>query len=134
MTLFSMDNGHRGGLAPSSRNKFVLLVVMNYFTKWVEGRTASPNQRSGYNQVHFKIILSRVNIPRAFISDNGMQFVGQKVKKMLDELRIEFYNSTLSYQQCNRQAESTNKKIMNIIKKRLKKVKGKWVEKLPNVL
>ena len=53
---------------------------------------------------------------------------------MLRQLKIEFYNSTPSYLQCNRQAEATNKTIMNRIKKRLEKAKGKWVEELPNIL
>ena len=54
-----------------------------------------------------------------------MQFMGQKVKKMLDELKNEFYKSTSSYLQCNKQADATNKIIMNRIKKRLEKDKGK---------
>ena len=44
---------------------------------------------------------------------------------MLDELKIEFYNSMPSYPLCNGQAEASNKTIMNGMKKRLKKVKGK---------
>ena len=53
---------------------------------------------------------------------------------MLGQLKIKFYNSTLSYPQCNLKAEATNKIIMNGIKKKLKKVKGKWVKELLNVL
>ncbi|GFY81234.1 DNAJ homologue 2 [Actinidia rufa] len=70
--------------------------------------------------------------PRVFISDRRTQFVGQKVKDLLRQLKIEFYISTPSYPQFNRQAEATNKTIMNGIKKRLEKAKGKWVEELPN--
>ena len=35
-------------------------------------------------------ILWRFDIPRAFISDNGTQFVGKKVKDLLEQLKIEF--------------------------------------------
>ena len=56
------------------------------------------------------------------MSDNGTKFMGQKVKKLLDELKIEFYNSTPSYPQCNGQAELYNKTIMHGIKKKLEKV------------
>ena len=79
-------------------------------------------------------ILSRFGIPKVFMSDNGTQFVSKKVKDMLEQLKIEFYNLKPSYPQCNGQAEATNKTIMNGIKKRLEKAKGKWVEELPNVL
>ena len=68
------------------------------------------------------------------MSDNITQFVGQNVKKLLDELKIEFYNSTLSYPQSNGQAEASNMTIMSGIKKRLEKANGRWVEELPSVL
>ena len=52
----------------------------------------------------------------------------------MEQLKIEFYNSTPSYPQCNGQAEASNKTITNEIKKKLEKAKGKWVMELPNVL
>ena len=58
---------------------------------------------------------------------------GLKVKDILDELKIKFSNSTPSYPQCKMQTKVTNKIIMNGIKKKLIKAKGKWVDKLPNV-
>ena len=63
-----------------------------------------------------------------FVSDNGTQFVGQKFKVLLDQLKIEFNNSILSYLKCNGQAKATNKTIINRIKKRFEKAKGKWGE------
>ena len=79
-------------------------------------------------------VLSQFSNPIAFVLDNGTQFVGQKVKNILDELKIEFYNSTLSYLQYNRQFESSKKIIMSGIKRRPKKTKGEWVEELPSIL
>ena len=56
-------------------------------------------------------ILSRFGIPRAFVSNNETQFVGQKVKDILDELKIEFYNLTPSYsQRANRSNQQENHK------------------------
>ncbi|GFZ14594.1 hypothetical protein Acr_24g0007840 [Actinidia rufa] len=79
-------------------------------------------------------IMSRFSIPRPFKSDNGTYFIDKKVKDLLEQLKIEFYNSTLSYPRCNGQVEASNKTIMNEIKKRLEKAKGKWVKEFPNVL
>ena len=42
-------------------------------------------------------ILSKFGIPKVFISNNRAQFVRKKVKDLLDQLKIEFYNSTPSY-------------------------------------
>ena len=49
-------------------------------------------------------------------------------------MKIEFYNSTLAYPQSNGQAEASNKTILDGLKKRLEKAKGKWAEELPSVL
>ena len=78
--------------------------------------------------------MSKSSIPRVFILDNRIQFIGRKVKDLLEQLKIEFYNSTPNYPQCNGQTEATNKIIMSRIKKRLEKTKGKWVDELPDVL
>ena len=40
---------------------------------------------------------------------------------------------TLAYPQGNGQAKAVNKVIVNGLKKRLDKVKGRWVEELPHV-
>ncbi|XP_022841945.1 uncharacterized protein LOC111365636 [Olea europaea var. sylvestris] len=42
--------------------------------------------------------------------------------------------STPRYPQANSQAESSNKTVMNTLKKRLSEAKGKWADELPGVL
>ncbi|GFS42838.1 hypothetical protein Acr_00g0081980 [Actinidia rufa] len=123
-----------GVLPRAPDNKRFLLAATDYFTKWVEAEPLAQIRETNVIRFIRRNILSRFGIPRAFVSDNGTQFVGSKVKNLLEELKIEFYNSTPSYPQCNGQAEATNKTIMNGIKKRLEKAKGKWVDKLANVL
>ncbi|GFY84506.1 hypothetical protein Acr_03g0012800 [Actinidia rufa] len=77
------------------------------------------------------IAIELLSVPS--LKDNGTQFIRSKVKDLFEQLKIESYNSTLSYLQCNGHAEATNKTIMNVIKKRLEKAKGKWDEEMPNV-
>ncbi|KAL6342919.1 hypothetical protein AAG906_016939 [Vitis piasezkii] len=50
------------------------------------------------------------------------------------ELNIKNLYSTPRYPQSNRQAEATNKTILNALKKILKRAKGKWMDELPRVL
>ncbi|XP_057488501.1 uncharacterized protein LOC130774471 [Actinidia eriantha] len=123
-----------GVLPRAPGNKRFLIAATDYFTKWVEAEPLAQIRETDVVKFIRGNILSRFGIPRAFVSDNGTQFVGSKVRGLLDQLKIEFYNSTPSYPQCNGQAEATNKTIMNGIKKRLKKAKGRWVDELANVL
>uniref|UniRef100_A0A2N9EA67 Integrase catalytic domain-containing protein n=1 Tax=Fagus sylvatica TaxID=28930 RepID=A0A2N9EA67_FAGSY len=71
---------------------------------------------------------------RCLISDNGTQFNSGPFREFCSEFGIRNYFSSPAYPQGNGQAESSNKTILNGIKKRLEKAKGQWVEELPNVL
>ena len=62
------------------------------------------------------------------------QFIGTKVTKFLEELKIKRITSSPYHPSANGQAESTNKVIIQNLKKRLEAAKGKWPEELPGVL
>lgn len=66
--------------------------------------------------------------------DNGKQFIGSKVTKFLEDHKIKRILSTPYHPSGNGQAESTNKTIIQNLKKRLTDAKGKWKEILPEVL
>nr|XP_009761215.1 PREDICTED: uncharacterized protein LOC104213417 [Nicotiana sylvestris]XP_016467385.1 PREDICTED: uncharacterized protein LOC107790014 [Nicotiana tabacum] len=59
---------------------------------------------------------------------------GSKVTKFLEDLKIKRITSSLYRTSANGQAESTNKVIIQNLKKRLEAAKDKWLEELPGVL
>ena len=71
---------------------------------------------------------------KSTISNNGTQFDYSVYRDLCSKYGIRPYFSTLAYTQSNGQAEASNKSILDGIKKRLEKAKGKWVEELPSVL
>ena len=73
-------------------------------------------------------------IPQVLISDNGTQFNSGPFKKFCEQYGIRNHFSTPAYPQGNGHAESSNKMLLNGIKKRLEKAKGRWVEELPSIL
>ncbi|XP_075097888.1 uncharacterized protein LOC142175207 [Nicotiana tabacum] len=62
------------------------------------------------------------------------QFVCSKVTKFLEGLNIKEITSSLCHPSDNGQAESTNKIIIQNLKKKLEDAKGKWPNELPRVL
>ncbi|GFZ00954.1 hypothetical protein Acr_14g0005890 [Actinidia rufa] len=88
-----------GVLPRAPGNKRFLLVATDYFTKWVEAEPLAQIRETDVIRFIRGNILSKFGIPRAFVSDNGTQFVGSKVRGLLEQLKIEFYNSTPSYPQ-----------------------------------
>ena len=82
----------------------------------------------------WKNIITRFGIPRVLMSDNGSQFISGPFREFCEQYGIKNHFSTLAYPQGNGQAESSNKTLLDGIKKRLEKAKGRWVEELPSIL
>jgi len=108
--------------------------VTYYFTKWIE---AIPT-RQGTDVVILQFlennILSCFGCPNKLITDNATTF---KYKKMIDfcnKYQIPLGYSTTYYPQGNGLAESSNKSLVNIIKKLLETNKKRWHKKLVNAL
>uniref|UniRef100_A0A2N9F8W7 Integrase catalytic domain-containing protein n=1 Tax=Fagus sylvatica TaxID=28930 RepID=A0A2N9F8W7_FAGSY len=118
-----------GPLPRATGNRKWLIVATDYFTKWVEAEPLVHITDSESRKFVWKNIITRFGIPRCLVSDNGTPF-----KKYCSEFGIRNHFSSPAYPQGNGQAESSNKIILNGIKKRLEEAKGRWVEELPTVL
>ena len=57
---------------------------------------------------------------------------GDKISQFCFNLHITMNPSSVCHPQTNDQVESTNKNILNSLKKRLDDAKGLWVEELPS--
>ncbi len=111
-----------------------MIVATDYFTKWVEAEPLTRITDSESRKFVWNNIITRFGIPRCLISDNGTQFDSGPFREFCSEFGIKNYFSSPTYPQGNRQAKSSNKTILNAIKKRLEKAKGRWVKELANVL
>ncbi|XP_074356733.1 uncharacterized protein LOC141696499 [Apium graveolens] len=96
-----------GKMPPAPGQKVFMLVMTDYFLKWIEALA--------FKQVTSKEVIS-------FIKRNILCKFGVPSETIP------------RYPQANGQAESSNKIIINNIKRRLTSCKGKWVEELPWVL
>ena len=81
----------------------------------------------------WKNIVTQFRIPHTLISDNGLQFNSKAFRRYYYEMGIRNRYLTPAYLHGNGQAKAVNKVIVNRLKKRLDKVKGRWVEELPHV-
>ena len=100
------------GPLPIGRKQYkFLIIIINYFTKWVEAEPTAT-----------------------IISDNGKQFDNPKFRKFCQDLGIKNHYSSPKHPQANGQTEVMNRSLLKIIKTRLEGAKGAWLEELPNVL
>ena len=109
-------------------------MATDYFTKLVKVGPLARIIDFESRKFVWKNIITRFGIPKCLISNNGTQFDNGPFREFCSEFGIRNNFSSPTYPQGNGQVESSNKTILNGIKKRLEKAKGRWVEELLSVL
>jgi hypothetical protein len=111
-----------------------VVVVVDYFTKWVEVGPLVNITSKSIERFLWKNVVCYYGVPHAFVTDNGKQFYCEPFRKWCAELHIRNYFSSPGHPQANGQVEATNKTIFKILKMKLGDRKGDWVDYLPEVL
>jgi transposase InsO family protein len=96
-----------------------VLVATNYFTKWTE---AVPLKNMTHKEVIEFItehIIHRFGIPQTLTTDQGTLFLSKEVRDFAELYKIKLLKSSPYYAQANGQAESNNKTLIKLIKKRI---------------
>jgi hypothetical protein len=125
-TLYFISEIH---LASSKGHRFVL-VATYYFTKWME---AVPLKNMTHKEViHFILehIVHRFGIPQTLTTNQGSSFMSDQVCEFAESLKIKLLSYSPYYAQANEEAESSNKTLINLIKKKIKKNPKSWHEVL----
>ena len=74
--------------------------------------------------------MSRFGFPRKIVTDNAKAFASTKLVKFCSDYNIILSHSTAYYPQGNGLVESSNKRLVRIIKKFLEDKKKAWHAKL----
>jgi hypothetical protein len=82
----------------------------------------------------WKAIVCRFGIPYALVIDNGTQFDCKPFREWCAKLKIRDFFPSVYHPQSNGQVEATNKTLVKILKKKLPKRKGGWMEYLQEVM
>jgi len=95
------------------------LTATNYFTRWI--KVIPTRQATDLVIIQFleTNILSHFGCPSKIITDKAATFKSKKMIEFCDKYNIKLGHSTTYYPQGNGLAESSNKSLINIIKKML---------------
>ncbi len=66
-------------------------------------------------KILYEFILTRFSCPMTLITNQGVHFINNVIKHMIDHFLLKHVNSTTYYPQGNGLVESTNKFIVNLI-------------------
>ncbi|RDX65933.1 Retrovirus-related Pol polyprotein from transposon 17.6, partial [Mucuna pruriens] len=104
-----------------------LIVVVDYFTKWIEAEPVAIISAERVKKFLWKKIICRFGLPAIIISDNGTQFASKITAEFCHELGIKQVFTSVEHPQTNGQAEAANKVILRGLRRRLEEAKGRWV-------
>ena len=75
-----------GELPRTDRNNRYILVISDYFTKWVEAFAMSNMEAATVADIVSKEVVARFGVPSAIHSDQGKQFEGKVFIEMCNVL------------------------------------------------
>src|SRR6185436_12589969 len=79
-------------------------------------------------------IIHRFGIPQTLTTDQGSSFISKEVREFAESYKIKILNSSPYYAQANGQAESSNKILIRLIKKKIEEHPRRWHEVLSEAL
>eukprot|EP00253_Pinus_taeda_P033594 PITA_33594 len=111
-----------------------ILTATDYFTKWIEAIPTRQATDAVIISFLENNILSRFGCPNKLITDNAATFKSKRMVEFCHIYHIILGHSTAYHPQGNGLAESSNKSLVNIIKKLLEINKKSWHKRLVNAL
>ena len=122
-----------GKISPkSSIGHEYILVVIDYFTKWVEATSYARLTMARVAKFIRSHIICRYGVPQELIYDRGVHFRGE-VDTLIQEYGIQHHRSSAYKPKTNGTVEAANKNIKRILRKMVK-TSWDWLEKLPLAL
>ena len=111
-----------------------LLVLTDYFSKWVEAAAYSNITQVQVRKFIWKEIIYRHGFPYKIVIDSGPQFISKQFEAFCEEWQIRLNRSKPRYPQGNGQVKAMSKTIISNLEKKLNEYKGTWFGELQNVM
>jgi hypothetical protein len=99
-------------------------VAMDYFTKWAKSVPLKNMTHKEGIEFIIKHIIHRFSIPQTLTTNQWTSFVSKEVRKLAELYKIKLLKLSPYYAQANDQAECSNKTLIKLIKKKLRKIQG----------
>jgi transposase InsO family protein len=108
--------------------------MTHYFTKSTKSvplRNMTHKELIDFVQGH---IVHRFGIPQTLMTHQGSLFMSHQFKEFVESLKIKLMNSSPYYAQANGQAESSNRRMIRLVKKKIEDYPRRWHEVLSEAL
>jgi IS30 family transposase len=124
-----------GPLPPAQGNLRYVVVVVEYFSKWIEAKPLATITSATVQKFFWQNIVCRFGVPKAITVDNGTQFDAETFKDFYDQIGTKIHFASVRHPESNRLVESANGIIMmGIMKLIFNQPIGKWPDELVKVV
>jgi hypothetical protein len=100
---------------PSARGHRYIIVVVDYFIKWVKLIPTFKDDGETATLFLFNQIIARFSIPREIVTDHGSHFQNQMMTELTSNLGLRQEHSSPYCPQANGQVEDINKTLKTIL-------------------
>jgi hypothetical protein len=103
-----------------------IIVVVDYFIKWVEVMPTFDNTGNTATLFIFYHIIAHFGVPQAIFTDHGSHFRNFMMSELTEKLGLHHENSTPYYPQANDQVEAINKVLITMLRRMIGIHKTSW--------
>nr|GEV96415.1 reverse transcriptase domain-containing protein [Tanacetum cinerariifolium] len=121
------------GPFPSSRGNTYILVVVNYFSKWVEAKALPTNDARVFCKF-FKSLFARFGTSCTIISDRGTYFCNDQFAKVMLKYGVAHRLATAYHPQTSWQVEVSSRNLKRTLERTVSENRASWSDKLDDAL
>jgi IS30 family transposase len=123
-----------GSLPPAQGNLRYVIVVVEYFLKWIEVKLLATITSATVQKFFWQNIICRFGVPKAITVDNGAQFDSETFKTFCDQIGTKVHFASVRHLESNGLVERANRVIITGIMKSIFNLpKRKWTNELVKV-
>jgi transposase InsO family protein len=124
-----------GPLPPAQGNLKYVVVVVEYFSKWIEAKHLATITSTTVQKFFWQNIICRFGVPKAITIDNGTQFDADTFKTFCSQIGTKIHFASVRHPESNGLVERANGIIITrIMKSIFNQDKAKWPDELLKVV